>query len=87
LKFSLRIADLETKLATLAGAVNTLQATKSCGPRGPAGPAAKIVSWRTNSFRFEAAPVMSDGTEGAPLPLKELIEILARRAVSEAKQP
>jgi hypothetical protein len=86
--FELKIAKLETKIATLGGSVNTLEAKSSRGPRGPTGPrgepAAKIVSWKVNTFRFDAAPVMSDGTEGPPLDLRELVTILARRAVAEA---
>jgi hypothetical protein len=88
LKLSLRIAGLETRLAEIAGSVEVLKARR--GSRGPAGPrgegAAKIVSWKVNTFAFTATPIMSDGSAGADLDLREIVTILAKRAVAEAKQ-
>jgi hypothetical protein len=86
LKFSLKIAGLETQIATLNGGLEVLKAKR--GVRGPPGvrgePGARIISWKVDTFAFECVPTMSDGSTGAPLPLKEIIEILARRAVAEA---
>jgi len=42
------------------------------GERGPAGPA--IESWRIDQQRYQATPLMSDGSEGPPLELRPLFE-------------
>jgi len=42
------------------------------GERGPAGPG--IARWLVDRRSYEAKPVLSDGTEGAPLDLRELFE-------------
>jgi hypothetical protein len=87
--FELKISRLETQIATLTGAVETLKAKSSRWPRGPAGPkgeaAARIVSWKVNSFSFSVTPIMSDGSAGGELELKPLLEALIRRLAAEAK--
>lgn len=42
------------------------------GLRGEIGPA--IVGWRNNLKTYEAVPVMSDGTEGPPLNMRDMFE-------------
>jgi len=42
------------------------------GDRGPAGPG--ITRWLIDRRSYEAKPMLSDGTEGAPLDLRELFE-------------
>jgi hypothetical protein len=45
------------------------------GPTGPQGQGAPIViDWKLDCDAYEATPVMSDGSEGAPLKLKTLFE-------------
>jgi hypothetical protein len=48
------------------------------GERGPAGPQGnpvpRIVDWQINRASYCAVPVMSDGTEGPPLALRDLFE-------------
>ena len=45
------------------------------GERGPTGPAgAAIQSWRIDHERYQATPLMSDGSEGPPLELRPLFE-------------
>jgi hypothetical protein len=45
------------------------------GPRGEQGPAgAMITEWEIQAKTFEAIPIMSDGTAGSPLQLRELFE-------------
>jgi hypothetical protein len=86
--FELKVSKIETRLAEIAGGLEVLKAKRgSRGPVGPRGePGARITGWRTNTFRFEATPILSDGTEGPPLELRELIEIIAKRVVAEAKR-
>jgi hypothetical protein len=42
------------------------------GPAGPPGPA--IESWRVDRERYQATPLMSDGSEGPLLDLRPLFE-------------
>ena len=42
------------------------------GPAGPPGPA--IETWRVDRERYQATPLMSDGSEGPPLDLRPLFE-------------
>ena len=45
------------------------------GPRGDAGASgATIVGWKIDRERYVATPIMSDGSEGPPLELRELFE-------------
>jgi hypothetical protein len=44
------------------------------GPKGEVGDALTIIDWRLNSSSYEATPVMSDGSDGAVLKLRELFE-------------
>jgi hypothetical protein len=44
------------------------------GPKGEDGKALIIVDWRLDRAAYEATPVMSDGTQGAVLQLRELFE-------------
>jgi hypothetical protein len=48
------------------------------GERGAQGtkgePGASIIDWRIDQANYQAIPVMSDGTEGPPLPLRGLFE-------------
>lgn len=45
------------------------------GSKGkPGAPGARIVSWKIDRQAYRAAPVMSDGSECAPLDLRELFE-------------
>jgi hypothetical protein len=53
----------------------------SLGPRGPQGakgekgdPGTTIVGWQIDRPNYQAIPMMSDGTEGPPLPLRGLFE-------------
>jgi hypothetical protein len=42
------------------------------GPRG--GPAPTITGWRVDSATYTAVPLLSDGSEGAPLELRGLFK-------------
>jgi len=44
----------------------------SRGERGPSGPG--IARWLIDRRSYEAKPILSDNTEGAPLDLRELFE-------------
>ena len=45
------------------------------GPRGDAGlSGATISGWKIDRARYVATPIMSDGSEGPPLELRELFE-------------
>jgi hypothetical protein len=54
------------------------QLVASCGRRGPKGErgehgrVATIVSWQIDRSTYVATPILSDGSEGAPLQLREL---------------
>jgi hypothetical protein len=84
--FELKVSRLETRLAEIAGGLEVLKANR--GVRGPAGPrgeaGARITGWKVNTFAFTATPTMSDGSAGADLDLREIVTILAKRAVAEA---
>jgi hypothetical protein len=45
------------------------------GERGPAGPAGPTIkSWQIDLDRYQATPLMSDGSEGPPMDLRGLFE-------------
>jgi hypothetical protein len=50
------------------------------GPAGPMGPAIK--SWQIDWERYQATPLMSDGSEGPTLELRPLFEQFLMEAVS-----
>jgi hypothetical protein len=57
---------------TLPGKRGEKGAPGERGPAGPAGPAIK--SWQIDWERYQATPVMSDGSEGPTLGLRPLFE-------------
>jgi hypothetical protein len=44
------------------------------GERGTAIAAPKLASWQLDRTRYRATPIMSDGSEGPPLELRELFQ-------------
>jgi len=53
------------------------------GPAGPAGPAIK--SWQIDWERYQATPLMSDGSEGSTLELRPLFEQFLMEALSSQR--
>jgi hypothetical protein len=60
------------KALTLPGKRGEKGAPGERGPAGPAGPTIK--NWQINWERYQATPLMSDGSEGPPLELRPLFE-------------
>ena len=96
--FELKIARLETTIATLAGRLETLtvvveQQKRERGPRGTAGakgergeagpPAAKIAAWSTSESDFTVVPIYVGGELGPPLKLEPLLRSLARALAAD----
>jgi hypothetical protein len=82
---------LETQIARLAGATETLTALEqtkrepgSRGPRGPRGePGPRLERWLIDETAFAATPILSDNSVGPALLLRGLLTSIARQLARE----